>query len=162
MRSALEKWSSEEFISSDWRGVSIRGRTLPLLQRGRFRFRSHNFTARDDEAQVEPNAHLWWRRVQEAGRLPVLQERHRAGGEPRRRRTCDASLGSSAGGSQALWQRGSGVLSAVSLGLISRVSLALNDATSDNQWSCATRWQLDWFIEIHLMWDHVLLLHLVV
>ncbi len=88
------------------RGFPFADGPLPLLQRGRFRFRSHNFTARDDEAQVEPNAHLWWRRVQEAGRLPVLQERHRAGGEPRRRRTCDASLGSSAGGSQALWQRG--------------------------------------------------------
>ncbi len=47
---------------------------------------------------------------------------------PRRRRTHDASLGASGSGSQALWLRASGVLSAVILGLVSGVSLALNDA----------------------------------
>lgn len=113
MRSALEKWSVEEIISSDLRGAYFNSRTLPLLPRGRFRLRSQSRRpARDDEAQVEPNAHLWWRRVQEAGRLPVLQERRRAGGESRRGRR---SVSASAGGSQALWLRGSGVLSVVTL-----------------------------------------------
>lgn len=53
-----------------------------------------------------------------------------------------APLNASAGESQTLWQRVSGVLSAVSPGLVSRVGLALNDATKNNQWSFTTNARL--------------------